>query len=84
MGRRRDYAWCDTTLHEKSDKGVPFPCLFQNEVMIANNESWIFIHGYVIENWQALLISLDLKKVTKGVTNTNNYDGSRWAYKSWH
>ncbi len=49
LGHRREYAWCDIALHETNDKGVPFPCLFQNEVMIANNESWIFIHGYVIE-----------------------------------
>lgn len=36
MGHRKEYAWCDIALHEKNDKGVPFPCLFPNEVIIAN------------------------------------------------
>jgi hypothetical protein len=75
LGHRRKYAWCDIALHEKNDKGVPFPCLFQNEVMIVNNESWIFIRAYVIENWQDILISLNLKRVTKGVTTKNIYSG---------
>jgi hypothetical protein len=43
--------------------------------MIADNESWIFIHGHVIENWQDILISLNLKRVTKGVATKNIYSG---------
>jgi hypothetical protein len=44
-----------------------FLTLSIDEVIIANNESWISIHGYVFENWWNTLVLLNLERVINSV-----------------
>jgi hypothetical protein len=51
-------------MHKTNGQGVSFPCfLFANEVTTLNNESWISMHGYVLENWQWILVLLNLERI---------------------
>jgi hypothetical protein len=36
-----------------------------------DNQSWIFVHAYVVENWRRQSILLNLEKVVEGGTSNN-------------
>jgi hypothetical protein len=42
-----------------------------DEVSTIDNQSWLFIHVYVIEQWKRVLILLNLQHVVDGTTFDN-------------
>jgi hypothetical protein len=59
---------------KKEIKESPFLVLFVDKVITSHIESWISIHGHVLENWQRIPILLNLEKVTNVVTIENIYN----------
>jgi hypothetical protein len=55
-------------------KEFPFLVIFTNEVTTFDTNSWISIHGYILENWQRMPILLNLDRVTNGVIVGNIYN----------
>ncbi len=42
-----------------------------DEVISINNQSWIFVHGYVVEDFKRTPILLNLEQMTDGCTTDN-------------
>ncbi len=42
-----------------------------DKVTILDNQFWIFVHGYVVDNWHRVLIHLNLERTIDGSTFDN-------------
>jgi hypothetical protein len=42
-----------------------------DEVFIVDNQSWLFIHDYVMQNWAKIQIFISLDQVVEGLRNDN-------------
>ncbi len=47
---------------------ISFSC---DEVTTLNNQSWIYVHGYVVDNWHKVPILLNLERIVDGGTLDN-------------
>ncbi len=48
-----------------------FISLNRDEVTTLDNQSWIFVHGYVVDNWHRVPILLKLERIVDGGTFDN-------------
>jgi len=47
---------------------ISFSC---DEVTTLNNQSWIYVHGYVVDNWHKVPILLNLERIVDEGTSDN-------------
>lgn len=45
--------------------GLRYFAIFCDEITTIDNQSWISIHCYVVQNWCCLLVLISLEQVTK-------------------
>ncbi len=50
---------------------VHYMALNYDEISIMDNQSWLYVHCYVMHNWIRIQICISLDKVVKGLCNDN-------------
>lgn len=50
---------------------VRYVAFSYDEVFTMDNQSWLYVHCYVMHDWARILIHISLDKVVKGLCNDN-------------
>jgi hypothetical protein len=70
VGNGKYYAQCcSTTKH--AIQNARFISLSCDEITTVDNQSWILIHCYVVQNWHKVPIFLNLQKIIEGSGSDN-------------
>jgi len=58
-------------MHATRMKVAHYVALNYDEVFTLDNQSWLFVHYYVVENWVRILILISLDWVVEGSWSNN-------------